>query len=68
MPRIKKCQFPLWGDTLPPLNELNDDRHYCSAPVKRGSSYCPDHHAVCWTDRDPDAPKVKWNYTRSDAT
>jgi hypothetical protein len=27
---------------------------YCEAPCRAGSSYCPDHHAVCflpWTDR-----------------
>lgn len=33
--RSKECAF------------INDDGTWCCAPVQRGSSYCPPHHALC---------------------
>ena len=37
--KVSSCQ---WLDGEPKL------RQFCDAPVKQGSSYCPDHHARCW--------------------
>lgn len=33
-----------------------DDTCKCNAPVKPGSSYCPEHHERCWL---PPPPKPK---------
>ena len=33
--KIKTCQYI--GET-----------GFCGKPVKSGSSYCPEHHAICW--------------------
>ena len=38
----KDCRFPL-GPKLAAA-EL-----FCAAPVRAGSSYCTEHHALCWT-------------------
>ena len=35
------CRFP-FGDPK------DKDFHFCGKPVKEGSSYCPDCHAICW--------------------
>lgn len=29
-----------------PMNE-NEDRRFCDSPRRRGSPYCPCHHALC---------------------
>jgi len=39
----RACQF-IAGD-------ICDDAHKCGETVKHGSSYCPEHHAVCWRPR-----------------
>ena len=44
-PPVRRCQYPLWGDELPPLGQI--DEHFCHADVREGSSYCPAHHALC---------------------
>lgn len=43
--RVKKCQFPLWDNELPPIHEI--DNHYCGAVAAEGSSYCEKHHRIC---------------------
>lgn len=40
------CQY-LIGDAR--------ERNFCAAAVKRGSPYCPDHHALCYRDAAPAA-------------
>ena len=38
-PPAKTCQW-LHGEPR--------ERNFCGERVKRGSSYCAEHHAVCW--------------------
>ncbi|MEX0583853.1 MAG: hypothetical protein WD185_09300 [Sneathiella sp.] len=59
--RVRKCQFPLWDQELPPLSEIDD--HFCGKPVKEGSNYCKKHHEICREKPDPTVPRVRWNYT-----
>lgn len=58
---VKTCRFPLWGDQLPPLTEI--ERHFCGKRVKKGSSYCEKHHKLCHQKPDPSQPLVRWNYS-----
>lgn len=30
---------------------------WCDAPMKPGSSYCSDHHSICWTPSTPPSKK-----------
>ena len=32
---------------------------YCGRSLKEASSYCPEHHAECYTPRGSDAEKLK---------
>jgi hypothetical protein len=38
-----QCRYPV-GDWNGPVER----KFYCGAPKKPGSSFCPDHHLVCW--------------------
>lgn len=39
----------------------NPDWRYCHAPTHNlAVDYCPEHRAIVWTKRDPDAPKTGW--------
>lgn len=38
----KGCQWPLWGPDEKPTHQ------YCGSDVKPGSSYCAEHHAICY--------------------
>lgn len=58
-----KCQYPLWGDELPPTDELIRGKHYCNAAAPLGQSYCEEHHEICRVKIDPDAPKRRWDWT-----
>lgn len=58
-----KCQYPLWGDELPPTAELIHGEHYCNAAAPRGQSYCAEHKELCSVKIDPNAPKIHWSYT-----
>ena len=29
-------------------------RDFCGKPTLRDSSYCSEHHAICWIGRDPE--------------
>lgn len=42
---VARCRFPLWPDDGPP------DGSYCGAYTKDGSSYCAQHHAICYIPR-----------------
>jgi hypothetical protein len=46
---VKECQF-IEGDTSSP-------DAMCRAPLKPGSVYCEDHHAICFTPYKPRAPE-----------
>lgn len=37
-----ECRYPYGGDNGIPIT-------FCGQPVKPGSSYCPECHAICWT-------------------
>ena len=43
IPPARTCQYPLWTDDEVPGSA------YCGSPVQHGPSYCPTHHARCWT-------------------
>ena len=40
----RKCQYP---------HGENPPYRFCHEPVKEGSSYCPEHHALCHVKREP---------------
>lgn len=40
LPPAKTCQW---------LHGESRDRNFCGKPSQEGSSYCHDHHAICWT-------------------
>jgi len=51
----RSCQFP-HGDPLKP------DFHFCGADTQEGSSYCADHHAICYRTEDRSDNKPKPTY------
>jgi len=63
-----KCQFPLWGNELPPTDELLHGEHYCNEPAPRGKSYCDTHAAMCSQKINLDAPKVRWSWSGKKST
>lgn len=45
---VKECQY-IEGDKTTP-------EAMCRMPVKRGSAYCPTHHALCFAPLKPRPP------------
>jgi hypothetical protein len=53
----RSCLFPMWPDGADPTHE------YCGKRVQPGSSYCKQHHAICyhvpkWTMSDEARAKI----------
>lgn len=42
----KTCTW-IEGEPIPAEGQSHDDL-FCGAPCKPGSSYCPEHHAICF--------------------
>ncbi len=38
-----QCRYPIGSWNVPV-----DRRFFCGSPKQEGSSFCPDHHLVCW--------------------
>ncbi len=52
---VRSCQFP-HGDPREP------DFHFCGADTQEGSSYCSDHHMICYRTVDRSEKKPQPNY------
>lgn len=50
----RHCQWPLWGDDLPPLGE----RRHCGCAVATGRPYCEGHAAIAYVKIKPRAEGV----------
>jgi hypothetical protein len=54
-PRERTCQF-IAGEKGVDFTSYSQPGIYCGKPVRAGSSWCPEHHRLCWL---PDPRRVK---------
>lgn len=47
--KTSQCQWPLWGEELPPL----DQRRYCGCATVPGRPYCAGHTAIAYVKPKP---------------